>query len=62
MSICQHRVIYDSGKIKENGQNGDLLIDNKNCIERMLYHDVVDTSAWAKMYHKSLFNVVKILL
>ena len=59
MSNCQHRVIYDSGKIKENGQNGDLLIDNKNCIERMLYHDVVDTSAWAKMYHKSLFNVVK---
>lgn len=59
MSICQHRVIYDNGKIKENGQSGDSLIDNKSCIERMLYHDVVDTSAWAKLYHKSLFNTVK---
>ena len=51
--------VYDNGKIKENGQNGDALIDNKSCIERMLYHDVVDTSAWAKLYHKTLFNTVK---
>lgn len=25
----------------------------------MLYHDVVDTSAWGKLYHRSLFENVK---
>lgn len=59
MSICQHRVLYDSGKVKDFGKSGDVLIDNKICIEKMLYHDVVDTSAWAKLYHKSLFKNVE---
>lgn len=59
MSVCQHRVVYDSGKIDEYGSNGDESIDNKFCIERMLYHDVIDTSAWAKLYEKSLFDTVK---
>ena len=59
MSICQHRVIYDSGKIKENGRPGDECLGTEKCLERMLYHDVIDTSAWAKMYHRSLFSSVE---
>lgn len=59
MSICQHRVVYDSGRIDEKGSSGDEALSNKLCIERMLYHDVIDTSAWAKLYHKSLFLTVQ---
>lgn len=58
MSICQHRVHYDNGDIKENGKAGDESINTDKCIERMLYHDVIDTSAWAKLYHKELFESV----
>jgi glycosyltransferase involved in cell wall biosynthesis len=59
MSICQHRVVFESGKIEEKGFSGAEVLSNKRCIERMLYHDVVDTSAWAKLYHKSLFDTVQ---
>mgnify|MGYP000030085872 FL=1 len=59
MSICQHRVLFDNGKIKENGKKGDEILSNKSCLERMLYHDVIDTSAWAKLYHRNLFDNVE---
>ena len=55
MSICQHRVHYDNGTIKEFGNLGEELLSAKDCIERMLYHNVIDTSAWAKLYKKDLF-------
>lgn len=59
MSICQHRVLFDNGRIDDKGNSGDEVLPNKRCIERMLYHDVIDTSAWAKLYHKDLFRNVK---
>lgn len=59
MSICQHRVIFDNGKVKENGKPGDECLKTVKCLERMLYHDVIDTSAWAKLYHRSLFDTVE---
>lgn len=58
MSICQHRVHYDNGLIKEYGKAGNELLTAEKCIERMLYHDIIDTSAWAKLYHRSLFEYV----
>lgn len=59
LSICQHRVHYDNGDIKENGSAGDELISQRKCLERLLYHDVIDTSAWAKLYQKDLFKTVR---
>lgn len=59
MSIAQHRVKYDNGSVRENGRLGDELIETETCIERMLYHDTIDTSAWAKLYHRSLFEKVR---
>lgn len=58
MSVCQHRVHYGNGSIVEKGSSGDELIPRERCIERMLYHDVIDTSAYAKLYHRSLFDEV----
>lgn len=59
MSVCQHRVVFDNGSVDEKGASGDEALSDKTCIERMLYHDVIDTSAWAKLYHRSLFEAVK---
>lgn len=59
MSICQHRIKYDNGSIKDNGRKQDEEIGTKLCIERMLYHDVIDTSAWGKLYHRSLFDKIE---
>ncbi len=59
MSLCQHRVLFDNGKIDEKGSSGEEVLSNKVCIERMMYHDVIDTSAWAKLYHKDLFRDVR---
>ncbi|WP_321995068.1 glycosyltransferase family 2 protein [Clostridium butyricum] len=59
MSICQHRIKYDNGSIKDNGRKQDEDIGTKLCIERMLYHDVIDTSAWGKLYHRSLFDKIE---
>jgi glycosyltransferase involved in cell wall biosynthesis len=59
MSICQHRVRYQGGKTIDYGSSGDEVLSNKRCLERMLYYDVIDTSAWAKLYKKELFADVK---
>lgn len=56
MSICQHRVVYPGGGVHSFGSNGDELLSDRECIRRMLYHDIIDTSAWAKLYHISLFE------
>ena len=59
MSICTHRVRFDNGRVTDFAGEGDILMDTRTCLERMLYHDVIDTSAWAKLYHKSLFDKVR---
>jgi glycosyltransferase involved in cell wall biosynthesis len=58
MSICQHRVLFLNGRVEEFGKPGDRSADPAWCLEHMLYHDVIDTSAWAKLYHRSLFETV----
>lgn len=59
MSVCQHRIRNKKRIIRDYGNSGDDCLTSKVCIERMLYHDVIDTSAWAKLYHRSLFDNVK---
>lgn len=59
MSIAQHRVRYDNGEVRDNGVLGDEKIETEKCLERMLYHDVIDTSAWGKLYHRSLFESIR---
>lgn len=59
MSICQLRVSFENGKIKDNGYKGDEELSAEFCLERMLYHDVIDTTACAKLYHKSLFENIE---
>lgn len=59
MSICQHRVVKENRTTDFARPEGPEILSAKTCIERMLYHDVIDTSACAKLYHKSLFDSIE---
>lgn len=59
MSLCIHRTLYDNGSIKDPHLHGDEFLETKTCLEMMLYHNVIDTSAWGKLYEKSLFDTVQ---
>ncbi|MGN0153773.1 MAG: glycosyltransferase [Lachnospiraceae bacterium] len=60
LSICSLHFYYTgNGKVKHSG-NGEIgVLSGKECIEKMCYHDEVDTCAYAKLYHKSLFESVR---
>lgn len=60
MSICSHNIIFDEGKrIKRLGNGKEEKLTAKECIKKMLYHKDVDTSAWAKLYSRDLFDNIK---
>lgn len=60
MAICSHNIVLCEGKyIKSLGNNKEEILSAENCIKKMLYHKDVDTSAWAKIYHKSLFKNIE---
>lgn len=55
VSVAQHRVVGNDF-VKDFGNQGDEVLTDKECISRMLYHDVIDTSAWAKLYRRDMFD------
>lgn len=59
MSVCQHRIRYCNGTVKDGKRTGDEELSVSECLKKMLYHDVIDMSAWAKLYHRSLFDVIR---
>lgn len=59
MSVCQHRVVFRSRTVGYGSEAEPEVLDAEHCIERMLYRDVIDTSAWGKLYHRSLFEGIR---
>lgn len=59
MAIAQHRVHYNNGSVKENSKIGNESMTAEQCLESLLYHDTIDTSAWGKLYHRYLFREVR---
>ncbi len=60
MALCTHNIVFNEGKrILRIGNGSEEVLDAETCIERMLYHNVIDTSAWAKLYLTSIFNNIK---
>lgn len=59
MSIALHQVIYESGKIFSWDTTKRLSMSAEKCMERILYHDILDISAWGKLYELSLFKSVR---
>ena len=56
MSLCQHRVLFHNGRVEDFGAPGDRAANAEWCLERMLYHNVIDVSCWAKLCHRSLYE------
>ncbi|MBR1443324.1 MAG: glycosyltransferase family 2 protein [Firmicutes bacterium] len=60
LSLCSLCIVYTSNnRICKKGNGKEIIVSGKNCIKMMCYHDEIDTSAYAKLYHKSLFENVK---
>lgn len=54
MSLCTHTVVFENGKNIVYGNGGDEELSTERCLERMLYDDVINTSAWAKLYESEM--------
>lgn len=54
MSLCTHTVVFESGNNIVYGNGGDEELSSEVCLERMLYDDVINTSAWAKLYETEM--------
>ena len=50
MSICSHTVLYTNGTRIEKETGEHLVLDPKTTLEKILYDEGIDLSAWAKMY------------
>ena len=60
MSICTHYIVFDEKrKIKALGNQEEGIFDARTCIKRMCYHNIVDTSAWAKLYDADIFEDIE---
>lgn len=59
LSICSHRVLYDTGKIIEKATGERSVLDSKTVLERILYDEGIDLSSWAKLYSSELFMDVR---
>lgn len=60
ISICSlYNTFQKSGKTLALGNGEEGVMTSKTAIERMCYHDMVDTCAVAKIYHKSLFENIE---
>lgn len=58
MSIASHKVIY-SKKIIDKATGKKFCAHPKEVLDKILYDDGIDLSAWAKLYKKILFNNIK---
>lgn len=54
MSLCTHTVVFENGKRIVYGNGAEEVLTAKQCLDRMLYHDTIDTSAWGKLYQLEL--------
>lgn len=59
MSLCSHTVIFGQDKKLVLGNQQEECLSAERCIEKMLYHLDVDTSAWAKLYRKAIFDEIE---
>lgn len=59
IAVCTHYIKHPNGKIDSNSSTKRFSITSIKFLERMLYHDIIDISAWAKLYKTDLFCDIK---
>ena len=58
MSIASHRVIYEKNII-DRSTGKEFCAEPIEILKMLLYDNGIDTSAWGKLYKKSLFNEIR---
>lgn len=58
ISIVSHRILYKKRCI-DKSTNEEFCADPKLILEKILYDDGIDISAWGKLYKSELFNNIK---
>lgn len=57
LALCSLMNVYsNSGKQKNMGNSEEITLTGKQCLEKMCYHDLVDTCAYAKLGKRELYN------
>ncbi len=60
LSASANTIIQPSGRVEPYGEfDGDEKLTSKDAMTRILYDEGLTVSAWAKLYHKSLFETVR---
>lgn len=59
MAISSHKVLYENGTIIEKATGEQSILNSKEVLNRILYDDGIDLSAWAKLYKTDLFKNVR---
>lgn len=55
-SVVQPSMFSEGDVPKRNNENGFVVMDKLDAISAMFYQTRLDTSAWGKLYHRSLFS------
>lgn len=56
ISVCTHRIIKGKKTYRSYNLKKDETLSSKESVEKLLRNDGIDTSAWAKLYKRSLFG------
>jgi len=59
LSACNHTVKRGEREVNNGNFSGVRVFSQKEAFREVLYHGLVDVSAWAKLYHRSLFETVR---
>ena len=59
ISICLHYIVRGERRWKSYDLVEEEAVGSKECLKRLLYNDGVDTSAWAKLYKKEIFEEIR---
>ncbi|WP_304682750.1 glycosyltransferase family 2 protein [Lactobacillus taiwanensis] len=57
LALCSLINVYSStDRLQDNGNQTEVVLSGKKCIEMMCYHDLVDTCAYAKLGKRELYT------
>lgn len=60
MALCSLMDVFtDTGRKKDCGDGSRQVLTGKQCIEKMCYHDLVDTCAYAKLCRREMYDKVR---
>ena len=59
ITACNHIVVRGESRQKNSDFTGKRVFTRREAFEDVLYHGMIDVSAWAKMYRRSVFGTLR---